>query len=67
MMMRRVHDRTRVHVSIGMMIFAGVGFATSAVINKRRVKQGNTMEKMTSEYQMEYNKRKDGELRNQKT
>lgn len=61
-MMRRVHDKARVHVAIGMMGVAALGMFANAVIGKRAVKAGDTIEKRNREYQMEYNKRKEEEL-----
>ena len=61
-MMRRVHDRARVHVSLGMMVVAGVAMFANAVIGKQEAKAGNTMEKQAQAYQESYNKRKEEEL-----
>ncbi|KAH7639507.1 UPF0389 protein CG9231 [Dermatophagoides farinae] len=66
-MMRRIHEKARIHTAIVIMILSGVGMFTNAMIGKYQAKQGYSVEKAASEYQQEYNKRKEKELMAQMT
>lgn len=65
-MMRRVHDKARIHVAIIIMALSGIGMFTNAMIGKYQAKQGYSIEKAVADYQQEYNKRKEQELSQQK-
>lgn len=59
-MMRRVHDRARVHVSIGMMFLAAAGMFANALLGKYNASHGLTLEKIAQDYQSQYKQRKEG-------
>lgn len=62
-MMRGVHDRARVHASIGLMVISAIGMFVNVLIGKYKVKQGHNIYDMEQQYQLDYNKRKESEFK----